>query len=137
MKRIILIISILALFLSGCSSNKPINTMKFVKGDIGTYQLGEASADVVYVYTEYTNSSGVPAVPADFMDVSAYQNDTELEQLFFSRERINDYVQCNKVVLIGETVPVVWIFERIDDSPVTVEMDTGKGTEKFTLKQTS
>ena len=45
--------------------------------------------------------------------------------------------KCNKVVLIGETVPVVWIFGWIDDSPVTVEMDTGKGTEKFTLKQTS
>ncbi len=107
--------------------------MTYIDGEIGTYVVGETSTDVVYVYTEYTNSSGVPAVPADFLEVKAYQNDTELEPLFFSRERINDYVQCNKVIHSGDTYPVVWIFQRIDNSPVSVAMDTGTKTEHYTL----
>ncbi len=135
LRRCILLFCVLAMVFSGCSNNKPINTLKYIDGEIGTYVMGNINTEVVYIYTEYKNQSGVPAVPADFMDVKAYQNDTELEQLFFQKERINDYVQCNKVVLIGETVPVVWIFQRIDDSPVLIEMDTGKGTEKYTLRQ--
>ncbi len=133
MKKYIVLICILAFLFTGCGSEKPFNSMTYIDGEIGTYVVGETSTDVVYVYTEYTNSSGVPAVPADFLEVKAYQNDTELEPLFFSRERINDYVQCNKVIHSGDTYPVVWIFQRIDNSPVSVAMDTGTKTEHYTL----
>ena len=121
------------LLLAGCGREKPINTQIWVAGEKGTFDINGEHVKLAYAYTEYTNYSGVPAVPADFLDVKAYQNGEELTHVIYSDVKMEGYQQCDKVVLSSESAMVVWSYKLIDDSPVEVHMDTGTGVKKYVI----
>ena len=67
-------------------------------------------------------------MPADEIDVKAFQNGTELNVIVYSGEEVEDAIQCDTSVQTGTTAKVVWTFETQDDSKVSVECSDG---EKF------
>lgn len=120
---------LLVLGLSACAVSQPTDkhTMTFVE-----------SKDVVIneqtyigLFYDYTNNSGETAIPADAINVMAFQNGTELVVTVFTGQKTEDAIQCDTSVQDGTTVRVVWLFERVDESPVSVEMSDG---QKFTVE---
>ena len=67
------------------------------------------------------------ALPADWVNVKAFQNGVELGVLVPTGERTNGYVQCDTSVQSGTTADVVWFFQLDDDSEVSIEI-TGSDT---------
>lgn len=129
MKKILSIVLLLALMLTGCSS-EPEHTLSFVEGK----QLTVAERDCVAVFTQYTNGSSETAIPADYLSVKAFQNGVEIPCLVPTGEKTEGYIQCDTSVQSGVTADVVWIFQLEDDSPVTVEM-TGCELVEITLTE--
>lgn len=117
MKKILSIVLLLALMLTGCSS-EPEHTLSFVEGK----QVVVADRDCVAVFTQYTNGSSETAIPADYLSVKAFQNGVEIPCLVPTGDKTEGYVQCDTSIQAGVTADVVWIFQLEDSSPVTVEM---------------
>lgn len=125
MKKILSIVLLLVLMLTGCSS-EPEHTLSFVEGK----QITVAERDCVAVFTQYTNGSSETAIPADYLTVKAFQNGVEILCLVPTGEKTEGYIQCDTSVQSGVTADVVWLFELEDSSPVTVEMT---GCEPMTI----
>lgn len=125
MKKILSIVLLLVLMLTGCSS-EPEHTLSFVEGK----QITVAERDCVAVFTQYTNGSSETAIPADYLSVKAFQNGVEIPCLVPTGEKTEGYIQCDTSVQSGVTADVVWLFELEDSSPVTVEMT---GCEPVTI----
>lgn len=123
MKKIMIPLLLLILMLTGCSS-EPEHTISYVKAE--KTELLE-QYDCIAVYTQYTNGSSETAIPADWVDVKAFQNGVELSILVPTGERTNGYVQCDTNVQSGTTADVVWFFQLDDDSEVSLEI-TGNDT---------
>lgn len=85
--------------------------------------------DCVAVYTQYTNGSAETAIPADWVNVKAFQNGVEIPIIVPTGEKINGYIQCDTSVQSGVTADIAWYFELEDDSPVTVEFSDGTKEE--------
>ncbi len=117
MKKILSIILLLVLMMTGCSSESE-HTLFFVEGK----QMTVADRNCVVVFTKYTNGSSETAVPADYLSVKAFQNGVEIPCLVPTGEKTEGYIQCDASVQSGVTADVVWIFQLEDNSPVTVEM---------------
>lgn len=111
------LIALLLLSLTACGG-EPKHTVTVEKQEFDTIE----DFNVVCVYTEYTNNSGESALPADWVSVKAYQNGIELSPLVFTGSKTNGYIQCDTSVQDGTTAKVVWIFQRDDDSEVSVEV---------------
>ena len=77
------IILIMTLLLCACGSS-PKHTVEVTGQETMTLH----DFNVVCVYTDYTNSSGESAIPADWVKVVAYQNGTALTTLTFTGEEI-------------------------------------------------
>lgn len=123
MKKIMIPLLLLILMLTGCSS-EPEHTISYVKAE--RTELLE-QYDCIAVYTQYTNGSSETALPADWVNVKAFQNGVELGVLVPTGERTNGYVQCDTGVQSGTTADVVWFFQLDDDSEVSIEI-TGNDT---------
>lgn len=123
MKKITIPLLLLILVLTGCSS-EPEHTISYVKAE--RTELLE-QYDCIAVYTQYTNGSSETALPADWVNVKAFQNGVELGVLVPTGERTNGYVQCDTSVQSGTTADVVWFFQLDDDSEVSIEI-TGSDT---------
>lgn len=123
MKKIMIPLLLLILVLTGCSS-EPEHTISYVKAE--RTELLE-QYDCIAVYTQYTNGSSETALPADWVNVKAFQNGVELGVLVPTGERTNGYVQCDASVQSGATADVVWFFQLDDDSEVSIEI-TGNDT---------
>lgn len=123
MKKIMIPLLLLILMLTGCSS-EPEHTISYTKAE--RTELLE-QVDCIAVYTQYTNGSSETALPADWVDVKAFQNGVELSVIVPTGERINGYVQCDTSVQSGTTADVVWFFQLDDDSKVSIEI-TGNDT---------
>lgn len=123
MKKIMILLLLLILMLTGCSS-EPEHTISYVKAE--RTELLE-QYDCIAVYTKYTNGSSETALPADWVNVKAFQNGVELGVLVPTGERTNGYVQCDTSVQSGTTADVVWFFQLDDDSEVSIEI-TGSDT---------
>lgn len=123
MKKIMIPLLLLILVLTGCSS-EPEHTISYVKAE--RTELLE-QYDCIAVYTQYTNGSSETALPADWVNVKAFQNGVELGVLVPTGERTNGYVQCDTSVQSGATADVVWFFQLDDDSEVSIEI-TGNDT---------
>lgn len=129
MKKILAVLSVVML-LTGCggSVEEPKeHTVKFVEGknvviDDETY---------VGLFFDYTNESGETAIPADYVDVKAFQNGVELVVAVFTGDKTEGAVQCDTSIQSGTTARVVWLFERVDDSEVSVEVSDG---QRFTVE---
>lgn len=130
MKKIMIPLLLLILMLTGCSS-EPEHTISYVKAE--RTELLE-QFDCIAVYTQYTNGSSETALPADWVDVKAFQNGVELSVIVPTGERINGYVQCDTSVQSGTTADVVWFFQLDDDSEVSVEI-TGNDTITIPLTE--
>lgn len=130
MKKIMIPLLLLVLMLTGCSS-EPEHTISYVKAE--RTELLE-QFDCIAVYTQYTNGSSETALPADWVDVKAFQNGVELSVIVPTGERINGYVQCDTSVQSGTTADVVWFFQLDDDSEVSVEI-TGNDTITIPLTE--
>lgn len=131
MKKIAMLLAlIIALSLSACGETTPKHTIFYLGGEVKTVSVHEEDWKLVCVYTEYTNSSGESALPADWVNVKAYQNGVEIPVMVFTGEKMGEYIQCDTSVQDGMTAKVIWTFQPADDSPVTVELSNG---EEYTL----
>lgn len=128
MKKILSILLLLTFMLTGCSS-EPQHALTFVEGK----QMEIYDHDCVAVFTQYTNGSSESALPCDYLDVKAYQNDVEIPILVPTGEKTDEYIQCDTSVQSGVTTGVVWFFQLEDDSTVTVEIP---GNEKIIIELT-
>ena len=119
---------LLVLGLVGCVAEQPSeHTMTFIESkdvviDEQTY---------IGLFYDYTNNSGETVLPADAINVKAFQNGVELVVTVFTGQETEGAIQCDTSVQDGTTVRVVWLFVRVDDSPVSVEMSDG---QKFTIE---
>lgn len=129
MKRFVslLLTILLVLGLSACVSQPTEHTMTFVESK----DLVINEQTYIGLFYDYTNNSGETAIPADAINVKAFQNGTELVVTVFTGQKTEDAIQCDTSVQNGTTVRVVWLFERVDESPVSVEMSDG---QKFTVE---
>jgi hypothetical protein len=131
MRKIAMILAlVMVLSLSACGETTPKHTISYLGGEVRTISMNEEDYKLVCVYTEYTNSSGESALPADWVNVKAYQNGVEIPVIVFTGNKIDDYIQCDTSVQNGVTANVIWTFQPADDSQVTVELPNG---EKYTL----
>lgn len=112
---------------SGCSVKQtPKHTITFIESkdiviDEQTY---------IGLFYDYTNNSGETVLPADAINVKAFQNGVELVVTVFTGQETDGAIQCDTSVQNGTTARVVWLFERVDESPISVEMSDG---QKFTV----
>ena len=119
---------LLVLGLVGCVAEQPSeHTMTFIESkdvviDEQTY---------IGLFYDYTNNSGETVLPADAINVKAFQNGVELVVTVFTGQETEGAIQCDTSVQDGTTARVVWLFVRVDDSPVSVEMSDG---QKFILE---
>ena len=94
-------------------------------------QPSEHTMTFIGLFYDYTNNSGETVLPADAINVKAFQNGVELVVTVFTGQETEGAIQCDTSVQDGTTVRVVWLFMRVDDSPVSVEMSDG---QKFTIE---
>lgn len=113
----------------GCGAD-PQHTISYVSAERTTI-LDEY--DCIAVYTQCTNNSSESALPADWVDVKAYQNGVELCIIVPTGEKYNGYIQCDTSVQSGITADVAWYFVLDDESEVSIEMT---GNDSFTVPVT-
>ena len=89
--------------------------------------------DLVAAFFTFTNNSEETVLPCEAIDVKAFQNGKELTITVFTGQKTEGAIQCDTAVQTGTTANVVWIFEKEDDSPVSVECSDGQKFE-FELK---
>lgn len=129
---ILMIVCVLSL--AACGSDEkaePKYNLSYVEGKVISVPFNDTSLDCVAVITKYTNNSGESALPADTVNVKAYQNGTELSPWVFTGQKTEGCIQCDTSVQTGTTADVIWIFERSDSSAVSVEFSDG---QKFTIE---
>ena len=63
------------------------------------------------------------------IDVKAFQNGVELTIIVYTGQKTEDAVQCDTAVPTGTTAKVVWLYEKQDDSTVSVEFSDGQKHE--------
>lgn len=80
----------------------------------------------IALFYDYTNGSNETAIPADWLDVKTFQNGAELTVIVFTGEEMEGAVQCDTSIQSGTTARIVWLFEKVDDSPVSVETSDGQ-----------
>ena len=119
MKKIIVMIVVVMLLLVGCESTHEI---VFVEGK----DVVIDEQRYVGLFYDFTNNSGETAIPADVFDVKAFQNGVELVITVFTGDKTDGAVQCDTSIQTGTTARGVWLFEKVDDSPVSVEMSDGQ-----------
>ena len=129
MKRLVslLLTILLVLGLSACVSQPTEHTMTFIESK----DLVINEQTYIGLFYDYTNNSGETVLPADAINVKAFQNGVELVVTVFTGQETEGAIQCDTSVQDGTTVRVVWLFVRVDDSPVSVEMSDG---QKFTIE---
>lgn len=119
---------VLVLGLSGCVSEQDDgHTLTFVeRKDV---VINEQT--YVGLFFDYSNESGKTVLPCDAINVKAFQNGIELVVTVFTGQETEGAIQCDTQVQTGTTARVVWLFEKADDSPVSVEMTDG---QKFVVE---
>ena len=131
MKRIITCVFTCLLVLlaaAGCSKTDPVSehTLTYLKGEkIEGTQVGY-DHDLVGVFFQYTNDSDETCMPCDVFDVKAFQHGKEITVMVFTGQKTEGAIQCDASVQPGMTAEVVWLFELVDHSVVSVECSNGK-----------
>lgn len=132
MKRILcLAMALMMLFsLAGCvvePTDESGHTLTYVEGK--DVVINEQT--YIGLFFDYTNDSGETVLPCDAINVKAFQNGIELVVTVFTGQETEGAIQCDTQVQTGITARVVWLFERVDDSPVSVETTDG---QKFVVE---
>lgn len=142
MKRFICVVLLLvwACLLGGCI------TVEYVGDEGATNDTSATEHKMVFVerkdviideqtyvglFYDYTNNSGETIIPADAIDVKAFQDGIELCVTVFTGTKTEGAIQCDTNVQSGTTARVVWLFEKASESPVSVEMSDG---QKFVIE---
>lgn len=121
------IITLLLSFLMvGCRETVPEHTLVFIEGKTLTVSFNDQTLELVGVFCDYTNSSDETCLPCDAINVNAYQNGIELTVMVFTGQETEGAVQCDTGVQSGTTARVVWLFEKQDDSTVSLEFTDGQ-----------
>lgn len=102
-------------------------TMTFVESKVVTLNEQE----YIGLFYDYTNNSGETKMACDDFDVNTFQNGIELTVVVYTGQTTEGAIQCDTSVQSGNTARVVWLFEIVDESPVSVEMSNG---ETFTVE---
>ncbi len=131
MKKILSIILVcLTVFgLVGCGSSVKEHSLVYKECRQEQLPFNDEKLNCVTVYTEYTNNSNESAMPADYVEVKAYQNGVALSPWVFTGQETNGYFQCDTSIQSGATANIIWIFELRDESTVTVELPDGSKQE--------
>lgn len=133
MKKIIIMITafILSFACVACGNEpkEPQHTLTFKEGKMVTMN----ETEYVGIFFEYANNSGETAIVCDEINVKAFQNGVELNVVVYTGQETEGAIQCDTSVQTGTTTDVVWLFEKQDDSPVSVECTDGQKFE-FELK---
>lgn len=109
----------------GVQTNEELHAIEFVEGR----EVVVNETEYVAVFCTYTNNSGETALPCEAFDVKAFQNGTELTIIVYTGQRTEGAIQCDTSVQTGTTTDVVWLFEKQDDSKVSVEISDGQKYE--------
>lgn len=133
-KSLLMIVMVLALLLSlaACGSTEPVaqgepkHTLTYLGGEVKTVEPNPGDPHtLVCVYTEYTNNSGETALPADNVNVKAFQHGVEIPIMVFTGTKIDGCIQCDTAVQSGVTAKVIWTFQPQDESEISIELSTG------------
>ena len=126
MKRfLILLIAVMLLGLTACgtTADEPAkHTLEFAEGKTTTMN----ETEYVAVFCNYTNNSGETCIPCDEINVKAFQNGVELKVVVYTGQKTEDAIQCDTSVQTDTTAKVVWLFEKQDNSTVSVEFTDGQ-----------
>lgn len=120
MKKMLLVLSLVIVLLTGCVANP--HTLTYVEGK----DVVIDETELIGLFFDYTNGSGETAIPCEWVDVKAFQNGVELTIMVYTGQRMDGAVQCDASIQAGTTARVVWLFEKVDDSPVSVEVSNGE-----------
>ena len=121
-KVFLILISVVTVCLTACGNSQPKSTLEFIEGRLVTIN----ETEYVGVFFNFTNNTGETVMPADEIDVKAFQNGTELNVIVYSGEEVEDAIQCDTSIQTGTTAKVVWTFDTQDDSKVSVECSDGQ-----------
>lgn len=133
MKKLFSFVLVLLLVVGLCGCNaENAHTLSYVEGKMIELPFNDETLDCVAVFTKYTNGSSETTMPADEVGVKAFQNGVELSPWVFTGEKTEGYIQCDTSVQSGKTADVIWIFERDDDSKISIEFSDG---QKFTIEK--
>lgn len=127
MKKLLAIVltCVLILGLVACGTaepKEPEHTLSFKEGKLVTMN----ETEYVGIFFDYTNKSGETTLPCDAINVKAFQNGTELTVIVYTGQKTEGAIQCDTSVQPGTTANVVWLFEKQDDSKVSVECTDGQ-----------
>lgn len=120
MKKMLLVLSLVIVLLTGCVANP--HTLTYVEGK----DVVIDETELIGLFFDYTNGSTETAIPCEWVDVKAFQNGVELTIMVYTGQRTDGAVQCDASIQAGTTARVVWLFEKVDDSPVSVEVSNGE-----------
>ncbi|MBR1810110.1 MAG: DUF5067 domain-containing protein [Clostridia bacterium] len=123
---LISVIIVASVILSACGAATATPLAKYLGGEIKDVTMNDESYRLVCVYTEYTNNSGETMLPADEVNIKAFQNGVEIPVIVFTGEKIDEYIQCDTAIQTGTTAKVIWTFQPEDDSPVSLEFSDGQ-----------
>lgn len=113
----------------GTSEKELEHVLSFKEGKLVTMN----DTEYVGIFFDYTNNSGDSVLPCQAIDVKAFQNGRELTITVYTGQETEGAIQCDTSVQTGTTAKVVWLFEKQDDSTVSVECTDGQKFE-FEIK---
>jgi hypothetical protein len=108
--------------LTACGNQEPEYSLEFIEGKTVTIEDNE----YVGAFFNFTNNGDETVMPADAIDVKAFQNGTELNIVVYTGKEVEGAIQCDTSVQSGTTAEVVWTFETQDDSTVSLECGDGQ-----------
>ena len=126
MKRVLIILLAIVFSLSGCSSSEPEHTLEFIEGKTVTVEVNGENVEYIGVFCTYTNNSRETCMPADGINVTAFQHGTELVVNVFTGQKTEGAIQCDTNVQPGTSATVVWLFWTEDDPTVSGEFTDGQ-----------
>jgi ABC-type glycerol-3-phosphate transport system substrate-binding protein len=121
-KLFLLLTSVLLIGLTACGNQEPEYSLEFIEGKTVTIEDNE----YVGAFFNFTNNGDETVMPADAIDVKAFQNGTELNIVVYTGKEVEGAIQCDTSVQSGTTAEVVWTFETQDDSTVSLECGDGQ-----------
>ncbi len=123
MKKNVMVIAVgCMLLLTACGNREPEHVLKFQEGRMVIMD----DTELVGVFCEYTNNSNDTSIPCDEINVSAFQNGKEIPVMVYTGQETDGALQCDTSIQATVTANIVWLFDPIDDSKVTVEFTDGQ-----------
>lgn len=121
-KKVIALVAACLLLLTACGESEPEHVLKFIEGRMVIMN----ETELVGVFCEYTNNSNDTSIPCDEINVLAFQNGKEIPVMVYTGQETDGALQCDNSIQAETSANVVWLFDPIDNSEVTVEFTDGQ-----------